>query len=581
MGRHAGFDDLVGGAPARRGRRRLLAWTAALVVVVVAAGAGVAFAGPDRFRDLLRGLPLADRVLGAQGCPAPVVVRVVAAPSAAPTVVRMLGPLTAASERNGCVRAAVEPQDPVETVDGAQVLPLDRAPDLWVPDAALWAARVPRWPARKVGSLGSTPLVLATSRSVVDKAGWSGKSPTWAAALGSGRPLAVPSPAEHAESLVALASMWQALGKGKQADQALVSTELVAARTAGLDIGQALQLAQANTDKAPLVPTTEQSVFALNRAVGGSALTAVYPGDGSPVLDYPVLRITLPAGAVPAGAGRAAAVDRVVARLASPEAVSAAAADGFRQSPEAGPKAAGVSSGPVTVLPSPDGTVLRDVLGRLAALAKPSRMLALVDVSRSMTAQLPDGSTRIQLAAAAAAQGVQLLPDQASVGIWVFSSGLDGGQGYLVLADPDPLGTVAADGTTRRDQVLKQIGTVGDRLRAGGTPLYDTVLAGVRYLHDHYDPASVNSVVVFTDGANQNSRGLTLTALLRDLKDEADPARPIQVFTIGIGPAVDEAELRQIAEATGGRSYVVDSPTGIRGALLDGLSARKPAGSGG
>lgn len=578
MGRHAGFDDLVVGAPARRGRR-LLGWLVGLLVVALAAAAGVVVAGPDRVRDLARRLPLADRVVAAGGCTDPVVVRVVAAPSAAPTVGRMLGPLTTPSESTGCVRAAVETQDPAETVSGADVLPLDRAPDLWVPDAAYWLARVPRWPATKVGTLGSSPLVLATSRSVVTRAGWSGAAPSWAAALTSGRPLAVPSPAEHAESLVALASMWQALGKGKEADQALVGTELVAARTADLDVGEALQLAQTDTEQAPLVPTTEQSVFALNRAVPGSALTAVYPDGGSPALDYPVLRLRLPAGAVAVPPSRAAAVDRVVARLASPEARSVAAADGFRQSAQAGPKAAGVSAGPVTVLPSPDAGVLRDVLGRLAALAKPSRMLALVDVSRSMVAQLPDGTTRIQLAAAAAAQGVQLLPDQASVGIWVFSSGLDGPDGYQVLADPDPLGGVTADGTTRRDQVLKQIGTVGDRLRSGGTPLYDTVLAGVRYLHDNYDPGSVNSVVVFTDGANQNSRGITLTRLLRTLQDEADPARPVPVFTIGIGPAVDTAELKQIAEATGGRSYEVDSPARIRAALLDGLSARRPVGS--
>jgi Ca-activated chloride channel homolog len=579
VGRHAGFDDPAGGVPGRRRGRRLLGGLAALLALALAAAAGVAFVGPDRARELVQDLPLP--LTGGSGCDTPVVVRIVAAPSAAPTVGRMLGSLTGASQSDGCVRAVVEPQNPVETIGGAAVLPLDRAPDLWVPDAGFWVGRMSRWPAEKVGTLGSTPLVVATSRTVVEQAGWSGKAPTWAQALGGGRPLAVPSPAQHAESLVALATLWQRLGKGKPADQALVGAELIAARTADLELDQALQLAQADTATAPLVPTTEQSVFALNRAVRSSALTAVYPADGSPVLDYPVLRIVLPAAAAPPRS-RVAAVDRVVARLRSADARSVAVADGFRQSPDAGPKAVGVADGPVTVLPSPDAGVLRDVLGRLSALAKPSRMLALVDVSRSMEAQLPGSSaTRIELTAAVAAQGVQLLPDQASVGVWVFSGGLDSGRDHDVLANADPLGTLSPDGTTRRQVVLKAIDSVAGRLRSGGTPLYDTVLAGVRALRADYDPDAVNSVVVFTDGANENSRGISLTRLLSTLADELDKDRPIAVFTIGIGPDIDSSALKQISEATGGRSYQVNSPAEIKAALLDGLSTRKPVGSAG
>lgn len=577
MGRHAGFDDPVGGAPRRRGRRVPVV-LAGLLVLVVAAAAAVAVVGPQQVRGLLDGMPL----LSAAPCSQVTPVRVVAAPSAAPTVSRMLSPLLRPTEGDGCVQVSVEVQEPAETVGGAAVLPPDRAPDLWVPDSGLWPARAPQWPVEQVSSLGSSPLVLATSRAVVDRLGWGAKAPSWASAFGSGRPLAMPSAAEHAESLVALATLWQRLGKGLPADQALIGASLLAARSADLSGEQALQLAQGDTADAPLVPTTEQAVFSTNRAASSSALTAVYPADGSPVLDYPVLRITVSRGAAGSTA-RTAAVDRVVSRMRSAPARAVAVADGFRQDPDAGPKAAGVSADPVTVLPGPDAGVLRAVLGRLAALAKPSRMLALVDVSRSMEAQVPgeDGVTRIQLTAAAALQGVQLLPDDASVGVWVFSGGLDNGRDYQVLANADPLGSTSDDGRSRRDVVLAAITSVPGRLRTGGTPLYDTVLAGVRALRNDYDPASVNSVVVFTDGANQNSDGITLQRLLRELRDEADTERPIPVFTIGIGPDIDRSALEQISEATGGRSFEVNSPAEIRTALLQGLASRKPVRSAG
>ena len=77
----------------------------------------------------------------------------------------------------------------------------------------------------------------------------------------------------------------------------------------------------------------------------------------------------------------------------------------------------------------------------MEALAKPSRILTVMDVSGSMKQKLDDGISRIQLAGAAARLGVNLLPDSGSVGLWVFSSRMTGSKDYRVLTPLRPLGS--------------------------------------------------------------------------------------------------------------------------------------------
>ena len=573
MGRHGVFDDLVGNAPdaPRPGRPQVrtgLIAILATVLLVAAAGTAAIMIGP---RQLLDRIPLT----AAKSCTG-TAIRLIVTPAAAGAVRRILEPLAAPAD--GCVATSVQAQEAAETVAGSAVLPLDRAPDLWIPDSSVWSGRASRWPAVKVGSIGLSPVVLATSKRVVARRNWAGNPPSWQQAFASGQPVTLPSAAEHVESLLTLTALWQSLGRGRPAEQALTGAVLIAARNGALAPTAALDQAQADSDNSPLVPASEQSVAAVNRSLTGPGLTAVYPTDGSPMLDYPVLRITPKvSNAVPVGSR--SAVDAVIARLGSAAAISQLSAAGFRQSSASGPRGAGLEAGPVRALPAQSAADLRTVLGRVSALARPSRLLALLDVSASMSAQLPSGVTRVELATAAAVQGIDLLPDQASAGVWVFASGVDGPNDFLELTPTEALGTVGSGGS-HRDQVVRAAGSAAGRLKSGGTPLYDTVLAAVRSLRRSYDPRSVNFVVVFTDGANEKSTGLTLPRLLRTLADEADPAQPVAVYGIGIGPDIDLSGLEQIAAATQGRAYRVDSAEGIRAALLDGLSSRAQAQAG-
>jgi Ca-activated chloride channel family protein len=67
---------------------------------------------------------------------------------------------------------------------------------------------------------------------------------------------------------------------------------------------------------------------------------------------------------------------------------------------------------------------------------------------------------------------------------------------------------------------------------------------------------------------------IDLYTALQTLLADADPARPVPVIAIGLGPEADGEALRQIAQGTGGRFYEAADPQGISGVLFDALSER-------
>ena len=65
------------------------------------------------------------------------------------------------------------------------------------------------------------------------------------------------------------------------------------------------------------------------------------------------------------------------------------------------------------------------------------------------------------------------------------------------------------------------------------------------------DPASINAVVVLTDGRNEYTDN-DLTGLISELQASAQE-NGVRVFTIAYGPDADLATLQQISEAIQGR----------------------------
>jgi hypothetical protein len=472
-------------------------------------------------------------------------------------------------EDGSCVTADVTAQQPLQTVGDLGALEAGSLPDVWVPDSSLWAARVSGVPLEADGSMGSSPVVLATSRAVADALGGSDAPPGWGQALTSGRPLAVPDLATSAEGLAALSAVRTALGGGPEADNAVVQAVLAAERGTQISPEDALRAGNEGGDDAPLVPVSEQEVYALNRESDESSLVAVYPAEGSPSLDYPVLRVGSPAD------DEAPAVDAVVSALTSAAARDAASAAGFRTGDGAAPpdaEASGIRAEAPTALEL-DPAAIGSLVEQLSNLAAPSRILTVFDVSTSMEAPVGNG-TRATLARDAARATLTLVPDDFALGLWAFAYQLDGGQDWAELVPTREL-AAEADGGTQREALDEQLLTIPDRLTPGGTGLYDTTLAAVRAAQDDFDPTAVNSVLVVTDGTNEDdAAGISLEELLSTLESEADPERPVKVIGVALGPDADLEALERIAEGTGGAAYSAVDPADLQTVLFDALRQR-------
>ena len=544
MGRHADTTSTSRRLP--RIAPRLL--IAAGVVVLLLAGGGVWAA------------------LGATGgCPSTERVRV----TVAPELGRIAGAAlkgTLHAPDGTCVTAAVTGQQPLQTVGSLGALTASSLPQVWVPDASLWAARASGSRLVPAGSMASSPVVLATSRAAVDQLGWSATPPTWGQALAGQRPVALPDLAASATGLQALGAVRASLGGNEAADNAVVAAVLAAARSTDRSTADALADGRAGKADAPLVPVSEREVA----SSATSSLAAVYPADGSPRLDYPVLRVGSASG------HRGAAVDVVVRALTSSSERTAARAAGFRDPSGAAPTRTGADVGVPAAAPKDvplDPAALTGLLNRLGALSKPSRLLVVMDVSTSMRAPAGDG-TRATLARDATKSALSLLPDSYAGGVWAFASHLQGAQDWQELAPIRAFGADAGDGRTQRQLLQQQFDSIPDRLVPGGTALYDTTLAAVRASREAYDPNEVSSVVLVTDGRNEDDAGIALPALLQQLRAEADPARPVKVIAIGLGPDADMDTLRQIADTTSGASYQALHPEDLQGVLVDAIPRR-------
>ena len=433
----------------------------------------------------------------------------------------------------------------------------------------MWLAQSAAAQPRALGSAAHSPVVLATSRTAADQRGWTTTAPSWAAAAHGTPPLGLPDLTASAAQLSALGAVSASSSTGAAADDVTVQAVLASGRAGVTSTADALTTARAGAADAPVVPVSEQTVVATDRAAGGTPVVAVYPAGGTPVLDYPVVRVGRASGAP------APAVDVVVRALTSPAAMTAVRADGFRDpagNPPTGAAAGAVSAtapAPLALAPEDLGALLQ----KLTTLSKPSRLLTVVDVSSSMVAQAGSG-TRISLARDALESALSLLPDSYAGGVWDFAYKLQADQDWQQLAPIAPFGSSAGTGTTQRQLIHEQFDSLPTRLRPGGTALYDTTLAAVRASRAAFDPAAVNSVVLITDGRNEDDHGIALDQLLSTLRSEADPSRPVKVVAIGIGPGADMGALQQIAATTGGASYQAVNPADLQNVLFDAIRRR-------
>ena len=506
-------------------------------------------------------------------CTSPVTVSVAAAPEIAPVLGRIAAALTPQQRTDGdtCYLYQVFGQDPAQ-VSAALTKTTGAPADVWVPDSSYWLRQVAAVNLEVPGqgqSIATSPVVLAMPQAAAQRFGWPARPLSWATVLaraGSAEnavPIGLTDPATSPVGLYGLLAV-----------RAAVGTATATARTAVLralsgnvappsqDLLDALRKSGAPGGLSA-APLREQQVISYDQADPAEPLVAAYAGGVEAGLDYPY--VVLPGVTSQA---RAAAQKFLAAVLGA--GATELTASGFRL-PGGGtganfPQQRWLDRSAVRTAALPDQPEIDTALAEWTSVNRSGRVLTVIDVSGSMNEPVAGtNSTRIELTKRAAQMGLGLFKPTTEDGLWIFSTDLGGGKDYKELAPIQPL-------YSGRATLLAKLGQIQAKVN-GSTGLYDTVLAGYQALRRGWNPGRINVLVVFTDGQNEDPNGISRAALLGQLRALSNPKKPLPIVLIGLGPGVNQQELTEIANASGGRAFVTPNPAKIRDVFLAALAA--------
>ncbi|QOC90616.1 substrate-binding domain-containing protein [Micromonospora craniellae] len=507
-----------------------------------------------------------------------------------------------------CIDVTVTAADPVEVAavvaarHGATLAGVGQAsgtavsPDVWIPDSSTWLLRLKTGGAAAFepgngASIASSPVVVAMPEPIAARLGWPQKELDWTqllARVNSDRPLrtGIVEPTRDAAGLSGLLSLMTAASStgGATAEQDRVGALRALASGASALRQDLLAKFPTSADNTTLASAlgaaalSEEDVIQYNARKPPVPLAALYLKPAPLPLDYPYA--VLP-GIDPAKASAARVLfealttssfrDRLATQsLRGPDGNWGA---GFA-APQGAPSPAG---GDASAAPPPQGGVAAgglapDAVERavsswsIATLS--GRMLCIIDVSGSMKKTVPtaNGATRQQVTIEAARRGLNLFDDSWSIGLWVFSTNLVGTRDHREVVPIGPL-------SRQRSTLERGLDTVASS--SGDTGLYDTLLAAYKDVQRNWEPGKVNSIVLFTDGKNEDADGISQRQLIAELERIKDPEQPIQVIIVGIGTEVSKSELDTIAGAAGGGAFIAADPTKISDIFLRAIALRK------
>jgi Ca-activated chloride channel family protein len=513
------------------------------------------------------------------GCPVgTVTLKVAVAPELAPVVTEMAHRLAdrAVGTTGTCRGTTVRAVAPAAVMSGLSSPDYER-PDVWIPDSSIWAFRAGAagtvLPAQNT-SVARSPVVLAVTRSVAADLGWPTRRVDFGPILPSGQGdgpvrLGLSDLNQSTAAVGTVIGLQAALAKRPDAKAALAVTLRSSRR--GLPSEPGTLLATLATEHRSALSTTEQAVWAYNAGNPSEPAVATYPSAGQTVLDYPYLVLAN-------DRDTRSAADRLLADLRSEPGRQLLYASGFRDADgRPGPsltRERGVDPTVPALQGVPDGKAVDEAVRTVTLLNLGSRMLAVIDVSGSMAQPVrgANGRTRLDLLREATGAGLAIFPDDAEIGLWVFATNLTPNTDFRELVPIGPLGA-RDDGINGREKLSDALSTI-QVAPNGETGLYDTTLAAVRAVRAGWDPQRVNSVVLLTDGRNEDSNGITLDQLLATLRAENDPQRPVPVVTIGYGDDADEEGMTAVGKLTGGAFYSARDPRTIRQIFLDAVGSR-------
>ncbi|HEX4813622.1 MAG TPA: substrate-binding domain-containing protein [Nonomuraea sp.] len=582
MGRHR-TDELDGGygagePPSRRrarnSRGRVLVPLAGAVALAVLLGVA-AFVIFNREHDCTGGrLPL----------------KVVATPDIEPAIRKIAGNYNKAmhSIDSKCVDVTVAKEAAARTANA--VAAGKSGADFWVADSSLLMESMRTTSAGEGlpepdGSIAASPVVLATARSAAEKLSGALK-PSWSSMIEAANVANVDGPGKKVRVLAldpqknsaGLAALLAAAGIAREAgqDKALVgalkelSGQLAADSTALL-----ASLTVKSGSKVPVGVASEQAVFAHNAKKPEAPVVALYPEEGTLSLDYPVTTLTKDQATLKAAAD-------FKRELGGEQAKKILRDAGFRSSDgkagDALSKDKGFAQDAPQALPLPDGATVARMVQTWSRLNLGTRLLTLLDVSGTMALPVPGtGMTRMQAINKIATEGLGLFPADSEMGLWTFSTHLDGrGKDWRELISVGPLAE-PIDGTLRKEVLGRTFAQV-EAKATGDTGLNDTVKAAYTELTGTYKQDKINTLLILTDGAGNDDPdgGVKNAELLRFLKETYNPKRPISILLIAFGPEAEQGkrQMDALAKATGGEAYIAKDILQVRDFFLKGMERR-------
>lgn len=198
-----------------------------------------------------------------------------------------------------------------------------------------------------------------------------------------------------------------------------------------------------------------------------------------------------------------------------------------------------------------------------AAFSHRSSTLVMMDVSGSMGEKYPGTNLRrVDVVAQAAAQSWTLWPPGSVTGMITFNTdNSDRPQFSTVL----PL---QANNTPEYLEQLPRFSRSFEQIQTqGGTPLYEAVWVAYETSQKNYRSGYTNTIVILTDGRNEDSTStMTVEALIDRIK-KADPNKKVNIGLVGLGEASDFGSLKRIADETGNRAWLVQDPRQVADVL--------------
>lgn len=592
MGRHSLPDQYGAGGsdPRPRSRRRTVAIATVLVLAVAGGTAAAVQGGLLSFGSSCR-----DEAVRLE---------VAASPDVAPA-------LRAAAERahdenltsdGRCVDITVTARESYKVRD-TLAAGKDPGVQVWVPDSDVWVEQIDAaggaTEVARVGNVASSPVGVAMVPAAARSLGWPKKTYGWLELAGAtlkddSLKLGAADPARSATGLLALTRLSAAAGQVKGGEtQAAAMMKSLSQRISDSD-GQvpetlprdASGTEQGNPRRNQALVLSEQAAFAHNSSTdSGNGLDFFYPKDGSPRLDYPYALVD----ETRLSTDESRAAIRFMTYLRKPEQEQLLTERGFRTSDDQVSsslvaKAGGKVPQPYTAaaVEPASAAALQQALGTWTITVQSARITTVVDASASMAETVPGtGRSRMDVTKESLLQALSTFTQEDEIGLWEFSTKLDGDKDYKVLVPTQRLGGSGggSGAGTQRERLSAAFGGLKP-VPGGATGLYDTTLAAYRSATSSYARGKFNALVVLTDGVNQDPGSVSRAKLISELERLSDPERPVPLIVIAVGPDADRTEAQQLAGATRGSGQQVNDPSQIHTVILKAIVAAGAQSSG-